>query len=271
MVERGLRAAAVAVAALAIAVASGCGGGQKQEGSGAKQSQVVANVNGTPITRAQVAHWMQYYAASTYYAASHRGTIPAGLVSDPPNYGRCVARLEATKDGGKESSVRLLTKCRQLAEALRIDATSYLVSALRAIGLARELGVSVSDAAVRQRYTRERASYEPAEARYHRYLASQGGTAADSLLELKVEMLGAALLQRLHSPTERVRFAIAEQHWSSKIACSPGYVVEYCKGYNGDGKMYTTTPPPSVLMEQISALVTGRCTNVEACREQAHG
>jgi hypothetical protein len=72
----------------------------------------------------------------------------------------------------------------------------------------------------------------------------------------------------LSNPTGRVRYALVEQRWASKIDCVAGYVVEYCKGYTGH-KTYPTTPPPSVLLEQTAALITGHCINRAACLDQS--
>jgi hypothetical protein len=166
MSVRGFRAmSAIATAVLAIAGLTACGGGGSQsssEQSKAAASQVVARVNGTPITRAEVSHWMTTLAGRDYYSVSHKLATPAGLVSDPPNYARCVAKLESVEARQSETAVQLLNKCRQLYQALRIQATSYLVGALRGIGIAHELGVDVSEAAATRRYqeasARERSS-----------------------------------------------------------------------------------------------------------------
>lgn len=269
MTVRGYRAAcAVLAATLSLMGVTACGGGsgsQKQDAAAAHQ--VVATVNGTPITRAQVNHWMATLAGRDYYAVSHRLTIPAGLVSDPPDYAGCVAKLESVAAHASETSVQLLGKCRQLYQALRIQATEYLVGALRGIGMAHELGVDVSDATATRRYQELAAREYPSQAAYHRYLASTGESVSDGVLETKLELIGTAMLKKLNNPTGHVRYALAEQRWASKVDCTAGYVVEYCKQYKG-GRTYPT-PPPSVLMEQTAALVTGRCINLAACREQA--
>jgi hypothetical protein len=271
------RSLAIALTVCSIGGMSACGGGNHGNAGAGSQAagEVVVNVDGTAITRGQIGHWMQTLAGRGYYTASHHLKAPQGLVSDPPDYGRCVERIEAAADHGssghaRESGAKLLAKCHQLYQAVRIQATTFLIGAERAIAIARELGITVSDGAVERSYKQSTDRVYPTEASYRDYLANTGESVADALLEAKLDLIGDAVLKKAATPTGRVQFGLAEQRLASKISCKPGYVVEYCRGYKST-KQYPTTPPPSVLMEQVATLVTGHCVNLAACREQQIG
>jgi hypothetical protein len=215
---------------------------------------------------------MMAFAGSDYNVVSHHATVPEGLVSDPPNYARCVAALEAAASKApsasvRESGVQMVTKCRQLYEALRIQAASFLVSVGRTIGLGRDAGVTVTDGEVQRFFQGIKAREYPTEADLQRYLAGKRWTLPDLLLQAKLELLGTEILKKIATPQGRLKYTEAERRWTEKTSCRPGYVVEYCKQFKG-GATYPSTPPPSVLLEQVAALVTGHCVNLAACGKQ---
>lgn len=267
-----VRVPAAGVAAIISVVVSitlaACGGGASHSSSDtAVGKQVVAEVAGTPIVRAQVNHWMTSLAGLDYYVVSLKNTIPPGLVSDPPDYEHCLEQLEnaINRVRGRltETKAQLMHRCRQLNEALKLQATSHLVSALRTIALARAIGISPSDVEVQKRYAGATASEYPTQADYRHYLENTHGSSSDGLLEAKIGLIGDRTLEKVKSPTVRARYLKTAQQWRSKITCSPGYVVEYCKQYKG--ATYPSGPPASVQMEQLAALITGHCVNLEAC------
>jgi hypothetical protein len=264
----------VIVAALTVSGLSACANSKPKltATASANRSEVVAQVGEYPVTRAQVDHWMAHFAGGDYSIVSRNATVPDGLVSDPPDYARCVASLEGAAarsptGGSRETGVQLLGKCRQLYQALRTQATSFLVSTQRTIGLGRDLGVTASDAQAQQLLDRAKAREYPTEADLRRYLATKRWTLSDVLLQDKLEVLGEAIIKKIHTPQGRAKLSEAERLWTEKTDCKPGYVVEYCKQYKG-GASYPSSPPPSVLMEQVTALVTGRCVNLAACAKQ---
>jgi hypothetical protein len=214
---------------------------------------------------------MASLAGSDYYPVSQHATIPSGLVADPPDYARCLKNVEAairqSRGTVSETKSELQKRCRQLNEALKIQATSHLVTALRAIGIAQELGVTATSDEVQKYFTQATAREYPTQADYRRYLKGTAGSVSDGLLETKLELLGNRMLAKLKSPEMQARYLNAEKAWTTKITCSEGYVVEHCKEYAGNST-YSKTPPPSVQMEQLAALITGSCSNLEACAKQ---
>jgi hypothetical protein len=267
-------------ASLILLGAAACGGGGSSSASssssaGAGAGGVVARVASSPITRSAVSHWMSTLAGGDYFELSRRHTIPADLVSEPPNYATCVARLEsaaasAPRKLSQPSGVQLLTKCRQLQHALRSQAVAFLVRAQWLTGLAGDLGVKASDAEVLQFYKRSFAAQYPNQAALNGYLASTRASVSDELLLVKLDLLSQKTLQKVKAEGARgpAELSQAEARWTAKADCRPGYVVEHCKQFHGEPPPSAASPPASVLMEQVAALATGRCTNLAACAKQ---
>jgi hypothetical protein len=233
---------------------------------------MVAKVGSTPITKGQVSHWMSTLAGGDYYELSREHQLPAGLVSDPPRYSRCVAQLEAASAAAPRklyelSGVQLLAKCRQLYQALRSQAAAFLVRALFVPGLASDLGVSVTDQEVRQFYKRTNAERFPSEAAVASYLSKRRASVSDEMLVAKLDLISQKTLAKVKAPGAGGFGAVsrAEARWTAKTSCKAGYLVEHCKGFKGEAPHTAANPAASVLMEQVAALATGRCTNVAAC------
>jgi hypothetical protein len=273
----------VALPALAVGGLVACGSGASAnkeaahgESSQGASSEVIAQVGAAPITRAQVSHWMTTFARNDYSAVSQiaapKTAVPEGVVSDPPNYARCVAALEGAaakspSGGAKETGVQLLSKCRQLYQALRTQATTYLVNLQRTIGLGRDRGVTPTDGEVQRLFKQFKAREFPTDAAFQRYLASSQRSVADIMVAMRIDVINNGVIKQLKTLQGRVEYNEAEQRWTAKTSCQAGYVVEHCKQYKG-GATYPSTPPPSVLMEQVAALTSGRCVNLEACGKQ---
>lgn len=245
-----------------------CGGGEKKD--------VVANVAGVPITRTAVSHWMGTMAGGDYYELSHKHTIPAEIVSDPPNYPHCVSQLEAVAakvpgKARKHTSVELLDKCHKLYEAVKTQATAYLVRAQWAADNARELGITVTKPEILQFFKEVEARKFPGGApEVRQYLATRRLSLSDLYFVLKQDLLAERTLKKLEGAGGKVgaqalaRYNQAGERLNVKITCRPGYVVEHCKEYKG-GPTYPNSPPASIMMEQIAEVATGKCVNTPAC------
>jgi hypothetical protein len=239
---------------------------------GPASGEVVAKVGATPITKGQVNHWMATLAGGDYYELSRKHTIPANLVSDPPRYAVCVSQLEAAAAAAPRklytvSGVQLLTKCRQLYQALRSQATAYLVRALFVDGLSSDFEVSATDPEVLAFYKRATATRFPNQEGVTRYLTDTRATLSDELLVDKLDLLSQKTLERIKAQGSEGQTALqrSEARWTAKTDCRAGYIVEHCKQYRGEPPRTAANPPASVLMEQIAALAIGRCTNLAAC------
>jgi hypothetical protein len=259
-----------------VLTACGAGGGNASGASSSTSSQageVVARVGATPITTAAVNHWMATLAGGDYYEVSVGHTVPEGLVSDPPRYSVCVAHLEATAakaplKGNQPSSVELLTKCRELHQALRLQAIALLVEIEWILGLAAEEGISASDKEVLAAYNRSTAERFSNRAALSRNQAARKISVSDELLLFRKNVLASKLIAKLKSYGGVASIGRLEARWAPKIDCRPGYVVEHCKQFHG-------TPPPSpgqpsaaVLLEQVDGLATGHCRDTLNCGKQ---
>jgi hypothetical protein len=256
-----------AVVALGLAACGGSG-----------SSDTVAQVGGSSITRATVSSWMSTLGGGDYYELSGQQTLPAGLVSDPPNYARCVSTLETAIAASAQRGFKLpvaltpadlLRKCRELNQALRTQATTYLVQAQWEASVDRDEGIIASDQEVQQLFKKVKAEQYPTAADLRHYLASTRSNLADFLFILRLDVLQQKTTRRLGAEGQRVLAAFTEagKRWTAKTTCSTGYVVEHCKQFRG-GPIYADTLSPAILMEQVAALVTGRCVNQAACGKE---
>jgi len=268
MVKRAHSTGGATLAATVVIIGlAACGGGGSTSGT------VLARVGSTPITRAELNHWMSSLAGADYYGLSAKHTIPAGLVSDPPNFAACVAHLEAAAVPNKVSSqptgVQLLGKCRELYAALKRGAMEFLVGAEWVTGMARIVGVSLTEGELQQDFKRSTAERFTNDSEFHSYLTSTRQSPSDRLLEVKLQVLGRAVVEKLAAAGKQGprRLAEAERRLTSETTCQPGYVVEHCKQFSPHTAIHLTQPA-SVLLEQVASLATGRCTNLAACARQ---
>jgi hypothetical protein len=260
----GLAAVAFSLIAAGLTACSGSGGGG---GGNNAPGDVVAEVGGSTVTRAAVSHWMATLAGGDYYELSGQRTVPAGLVSDPPDYPGCVASLEAAAaksptKGSRMTGAQLLTKCQEMYKALRTQAAGVLVKAQWTIGMDRELGVTVTDGEVLRFFKRIIVARYSNEAQALQSLARRREGVPDELLLLKLDLLSQKLQQKAGIEG---KLAEAEKRWTAKTSCKPGYVVQHCKQYTGGSY---SSQPPAALMEQVAKIATGRCINLAACEKQ---
>jgi len=231
-------------------------------------------VGSAKITKGQVNHWMATLAGGDYYELSDKHTVPEGLVSDPPQYGVCVAHLEAAAAASpvklsEPTGVQLLTKCRQMYQALRAQATALLVVTAFVFGLGNDEGITVSDAEVLAAYNKGNAERYSSPAQLASYQAARRSSVSDELLLTKKNLISNKILAKLKAQgLGAADIGRAEASWRQKTDCRPGYVVEHCKQYHGAPPPSPDHPPASVLMEQVAALATGRCINKPACGKQ---
>lgn len=257
------------LAAIALEVTA-CGGGSVS-------GDALAQVGGTAITRADLNHWMATLSAGDFYEVSRNHRVPASLVSEPPNYAACVTSLEAAAASArraqaktaspatKQSAAQLLTKCRQLYVALRLQTVAYLVNAYWTIGVMGDLGVRASDADVHRLLEEIKTREYPRPGEFERFLAATRRSLADELLVVKLNVLSQKLQQKAHTegikPLAR-KLSEAGRRWTAKTTCRPGNVVPHCRQFR---KWRTIAADPAVLLEQVATVTGIPCTNKEGC------
>jgi hypothetical protein len=258
-----LRVISSFVVLLVVAGAAGCGG--------SSTGPVVASVGSVKITQGELSHWMQTLASGEYYDLSRAHLFPLGLVSDPPNYGACVKRLEdieAPRAGRKtQDAAQLLNKCREMHQALKLQAAEFLVSIPWTEGVLREQGVTANDGETRQELDQMRVRRYPKPREFTAFLTTHRRSFADQLVFAKLDLLAHKGVElNLASKQVQVRLSEAEQRWTAKTRCRPGYVVKHCSQY-GSASTSTSSSDPSaaVLMEQVAVLTGVPCINKPAC------
>jgi hypothetical protein len=212
---------------------------------------------------------MEVLAGGEFFELSHGRTVPPGLVSDPPDYGGCVARLEAAAKappvggGAKPTAAGLLSKCRELYQAFRLQTMSFLVYSRWLAGVLGEQGVRASDGEARQQLQQLRAKQFPKESELQQFLASRRRSVADELLLIKLDLLSRNAAAKLKDKQAVVGLTEAGQRWTAKTSCLQGYVVQHCKQYTPSST--STMPPSSILIEQVATITGSRCVNRPAC------
>jgi len=248
-----------------------CGGSGSTSATNASvsPSQAIAYVSGSPVTVAEVNHWMATLAGTVYYEVSHSHIVPAGLVSDPPNYARCVSNLQAAipKSGGAgTTSNELLTKCRELNVAFRIEAESYLIEAKTLVAFARGEGISANEQELQQLFKRVRSEDYPTAEDLRQYLADRRTSLADLMLHMRLNLLAQKATSKFTAEGKQpiAAYASAQRRLVAGTRCDPGYVVHGCGKFKGE-ELYPGGLSPAILMEQVTASVTGVCINKPAC------
>jgi hypothetical protein len=265
---------ALVVSLLAIVGAAGCGGG-----GGGIPAGAVAQVGDTAITTAELNHWMSTLVGGDFYEVGRGHPAPAGLVSEPPNYARCVASLEAAMPRTRAASStpgsspasdtathpNLLVKCHQLYQALRFQTAAYLVNARWTTAVYADLGITASDADVQRLLAEVKEREFPKPGQFEQYLAINHRSLADELFVLRLNVLSNKLARRAHAEGTRAvirRLSEAGQKWTAKTECRPGYVVQHCRQFR---KVPEKTPDPGILLEQVATITGVPCVNHQAC------
>ncbi len=252
---------AVAFATAAAALAA-CGGGSHGRN---RKSSAVARVGGVPITRAVVGHWISALAGTDFYELSGGHTVPTGLISDPPNYQRCVATLQSAEKatsarGTDRTGTPLRTKCRQLYQSIKTQAIAFLVSAQWAISSDRDLGITASNSEVLRLFEQTKGKLYGSNTALQRFLSTRHLSFADLLLQTRLNLLGRKTVQRVGSTGDHralaAEFNETWARWDRRTSCNEGEIVQHCKQYRG-GDTYPLSPPASVMVEQMAAIVDG--------------
>jgi hypothetical protein len=239
--------ALAAALGLAVCALSACGG---------SNGKVVASVGKSEITQTSLAHWMETMVGGDYRELNAE-TSPQGLVSDPPDYSRCVqaAKQIPTTSGKHLSEVELHLKCRQLYTVVKEQALSFLISELWAKEQAAAHGLSVSEAELNRAFGEFRSRQWPSPAQLKRYLSEQHRSLSDERALFKRNLLGKktfkALEKQAGDEQSFVKLVKAENaKLTARTECKAGYRSLQCRQY-ASGK--EAAPSAAVLVEQLKA------------------
>ncbi|HXB64659.1 MAG TPA: SurA N-terminal domain-containing protein [Solirubrobacteraceae bacterium] len=138
--------------------------------------------------------------------------------------------------------------------AVKNQVLGFLITSQWVIGEAAHLGITVSEAEVRQRLHQATAKQYPTAARLKRYLASIGETEADLLTRIKAELLESKIAQHVtagKTATTEPHLLLSdfqrsfEARWRARTSCQPGYVMEDCREYKGPLRSATASSSSS--------------------------
>ncbi len=126
--------------------------------------------------------------------------------------------------------------------ALKNQVLGFLITSQWVLAEAAHLGLSASEAEVRQRLHQVTVKQYPKASQLKHYLASVGETEADLLMRVKAELLESKIARHVTAG----KTASTEPHlllsdfqksyearWRARTSCQPGYVMEDCRGYKG--------------------------------------
>jgi hypothetical protein len=230
---------------------------------GGSGDPTVAIVGKTKISRSTLNHWM-----STMLGGDYREIVgsaaPAGLVSEPADYARCVAAAKAIKPASLPASIpneaRLKIRCRQLYTAVKEQALSYLISALWRSEEGAEVGHNVSDRELSRKVQELAYSNYKSPAAFHRFLASRHWSLADERFLLKRNLLDSKFLERVKARVaalgggEKTYGKLVQENvakWSKKTSCSSGYTAWQCRPGGSPGE---ADPSAAMVVEQLGGV-----------------
>jgi foldase protein PrsA len=170
-------------------------------GSGGIPGDAVVQVNGQPITKATLDHWVGVAAASSSAtAAGQKAAKP--VVPDPPSYTNCIAHLKEVepkpaKGQKPKTEAELRAECEQQYTALKQQALSYLIGVEWVFGQAEEQGIKLSDKEVETKFNALKKQSFPKEGEFQKFMARTSYTVSDLLLRVKYGMLTTKIQEKV--------------------------------------------------------------------------
>lgn len=235
---------AIVVAVVGLAA---CGGGSSGE--------IVAQIAGAgSITEATLNHWVPVEAAVLYQEVP-LGPVPKGVLPDPPNYTACIAYLKSSghklvESGPKPTAAQLKSKCEQHLHELKVLTLNTLIDWDWTLAAGEALGMKVSEAEVRRRFTEVNDRLFPQKAEFRIYLERTHQTLADMLFRAKVQLFEIKVAASQTAAEKRLPVALTAQQretamrkliaalppskqWAAKTSCREGFVTSACAQYTG--------------------------------------
>jgi hypothetical protein len=198
----------------------------------------------------------------TDYTTELTGTTPAGLVSDPARYDRCVSAargiVRPVTGKPKLTTAQIRVKCRQLNAAIKEQALAFILAGLQTRAEAAAQRIPLPTAAeVTQGMRALIADDYKSEAYFRQVLARQRRTIADVRYEVTTNLITRRLLARIQARAARSGGGEAAAYklmlqdharWQERTSCRPGYRAPGCKQFRpGD----EAKPPGVQLLELL--------------------
>lgn len=189
-------------------------------GGGGIPSDAVVQVNGQPITRTTLTHWLGIAASAS---ATATGSQTKPVVPEPPAYTACVAHLQAiepkpAKGQKAKTPAALKAECEQQYKELSQQAVGYLVSLDWLFGAAEEQGVHISDSEVVKHFNQLKSQSFKTESAFQAFLAKSDETVSDLLLRVKYSMVSTKLQEKLTKAHKNVSEAEVAKYYDEHKA-----------------------------------------------------
>jgi foldase protein PrsA len=186
-----------------------CGGGIP--------SDAVVQVNGNPITKATVTHWITVASASS--ATSTDASKSKPVVPEPPDYTACIAHLQAlepkpAKGQKAKTPAALKTECEEQYKAAQQQVLGFLIAVDWIFDEAESMGVKVSDKEVVKHFNELKKAQFPTEAKFQDFLTSTGETVSDLLLRIKQSMLEKKIQEKVTKSHKNVSEAEVAKYYN---------------------------------------------------------
>jgi parvulin-like peptidyl-prolyl isomerase len=194
-------------AAIVTAVAVGaCGGGVP--------SGVVAKVGSATVLVKEIPHWMTV-ANNTGFVGTDTAPTPIPV---PPDYTQCIAIHDATTSKSAAIVAAAKSACAASYQALQKTVVEFLVQGIWIQGEAVDRGVHVTDAQVVKNFDTERKSEFPTTAKFNTFLAEAGETVADLEWRTRLNLLQAAIVNKIKAVADKVTPAQIAAFYKAHIA-----------------------------------------------------
>jgi foldase protein PrsA len=194
IMKRKLQVMALGAFFVPAAIAAGCG----EEGI---PGNAVAEVDGTPIERAEFDHWLTVAAKSSGQ--------PGATVPKPPDFTECIAQAKKTapkpaKGQPKQTDADFKKQCQQQYDQLRDQVLGLLISFEWIKREAEEQGVKVTEEEVKKAFEEQKKQSFPKEADYEKFLESSGQTNEDVLMRVELDALSNKIRDKVTKGKDKV-------------------------------------------------------------------
>jgi foldase protein PrsA len=176
------------------AIVAGCG-------ESGIPGNAVAEVDGTPIEKADFEHWLNV-------AAKSSGQQDAA-VPKPPEFTECIAQAKKTaakpaEGQPKQTDADFKKQCQQQYNQLRDQVLGLLISFEWIEREAKDQGVSVTDAEVKKSFEEQKKQSFPKEADYEKFLKTSGQSNEDVLMRVRLDALSNKIRDKVTKGKDQV-------------------------------------------------------------------
>jgi hypothetical protein len=225
----------------------------------AQSDRAIATTDGTKVSQATLNHWMEVALGSDYRPIFRAG-FPAGLVSDPPEYARCVRvsqEIPIVPGKSRLTADQRRLKCRQLYAAIKEQALSLVLSSVWTREEAGELGIRMPtenevDNRVRAYIAHDftsPADFREVIAEEHRSLSDVRYMIENTLLQGRIASRLKAQAEQLGGTGQAALYKLVLENNAKRQAkthCDPGYRAPQCRQFASGSE---AKPSASLVLE----------------------